>query len=134
MKKRFRQLRWVCPGKNLKFPIDVFNPQVQRLIYAAIRELDSMDALKLPEEKMNAIRRCCIILQELIKQHTGHGMASADSLMPAMIFVVLQAYPLHLHSNINYITRFRNQRKLDRGEAAYYFTTLVSLRIAESYT
>jgi hypothetical protein len=47
--------------------------------------------------------------------------------MPLLIYVVLQANPDHLVSNVQYILRFRNQEKLG-GEAGYYLSSLVSLR------
>lgn len=45
--------------------------------------------------------------------------------MPLLIYVVLQANPEHLVSNVQYILRFRNQDKLV-GEAGYYLSSLVS--------
>jgi hypothetical protein len=45
--------------------------------------------------------------------------------MPLLIYVVLQANPEHLVSNVQYILRFRNQEKL-AGEAGYYLSSLVS--------
>lgn len=52
--------------------------------------------------------------------------SSADSFMPLLIYVVLQANPDHLVSNVQYILRFRNQEKLG-GEAGYYLSSLVSV-------
>lgn len=49
---------------------------------------------------------------------------SADAFVPLLIYVVLQANPEHLVSNIQYILRFRNQDKLG-GEAGYYLSSLV---------
>jgi hypothetical protein len=45
--------------------------------------------------------------------------------MPLLIYVVLQANPEHLVSNVQYILRFRNQEKLG-GEAGYYLSSLAS--------
>lgn len=49
---------------------------------------------------------------------------SADAFVPLLIYVVLQANPEHLVSNVQYILRFRNQDKLG-GEAGYYLSSLV---------
>lgn len=54
--------------------------------------------------------------------------SSADSFMPMLIYVVLQANPEHLVSNVQYILRFRNQEKLG-GEAGYYLSSLVRLSV-----
>lgn len=48
--------------------------------------------------------------------------------MPLLIYVVLQANPEHLVSNVQYILRFRNQEKLG-GEAGYYLSSLVGLNV-----
>jgi len=50
--------------------------------------------------------------------------SSADSFIPLLIYVVLQANPEHLVSNVQYILRFRNQEKLG-GEAGYYLSSLM---------
>lgn len=57
-------------------------------------------------------------------RNTKKGDTSADSFVPLLIYVVLQANPDHLVSNIQYILRFRNQEKLS-GEAGYYLSSLV---------
>jgi len=44
--------------------------------------------------------------------------------VPLLIYVVLQANPEHLVSNVQYILRFRNQDKLG-GEAGYYISSLM---------
>jgi len=62
-------------------------------------------------------------------RNTQHDQ-SADSFVPLLIWVVLQANPEHLVSNVQYILRFRNQDKL-AGEAGYYMSSLVSLTTSD---
>ena len=53
-----------------------------------------------------------------------HPDTSADSFVPLLIYVVLQANLEHLVSNVQYILRFRNQEKLG-GEVGYYMSSLM---------
>lgn len=122
VQKRIRQLNWIN-AKHLVCSIDEVNSEVRDLVYTAITELVSMDSFHSPQEKLECVVRCCRNIFSLLKQSVG-GPASADEFLPAFIFVVLKANPVRLHSNINFITRFSNARRLMSGEGGYYFTNL----------
>jgi Rab5 GDP/GTP exchange factor len=103
-------------------------------------ELLKIKTYRAPRDKIICVLNCCKVIfgkfgrslstAQIANVHTGllnHSKSdsSADSFMPLLIYVVLQANPEHLVSNVQYILRFRNQEKLG-GEAGYYLSSLVS--------
>lgn len=151
IQKRIRQLNWIN-AKHLICSIDEVNSEVRDLVYSSItgkaiitcsyfyirfsiqfifKELVAIDSFPSPQEKLECIVRCCRSIFALLKQTAG-GPASADEFLPALIFVVLKANPVRLHSNINYITRFSNAARLMSGEGGYYFTNLVCVTLNEA--
>lgn len=120
--RRIRQLAWVG-SKHLACSINEVNADVRELVYTAINELVTVDSFQCPQEKLETITKCCRNIFLVLKQTVG-GPASADEFLPALIFVVLKANPVRLHSNVNYITRFSNASRLMSGEGGYYFTNL----------
>jgi hypothetical protein len=120
--KRIRQLSWIN-AKHLVCSIDEVNAEVRDFVYSSIMELVAMDSFATPHEKLECIVACCRNIFTLLKQTCG-GPASADEFLPALIFVVLKANPVRLHSNINYINRFSNASNIMSGESGYYFTNL----------
>lgn len=124
VQKRIRQLNWIT-SKHLDCSIDEVNAEARDLVYNAISELVGIDSYYSPQEKLNCTVRCCRHIFELLKRATG-GPASADDFLPALIFVVLKANPVRLHSNINFVNRFTNASRVMSGEGGYYFTNLCS--------
>lgn len=95
----------------------------ERFLRLAQQELLKIKGYRAPRDKVICILNCCKVIFGLLKNASTSSDTSADSFVPLLIYVVLQANPEHLVSNIQYILRFRNQDKLS-GEAGYYLSSL----------
>ncbi|XP_045542846.1 rab5 GDP/GTP exchange factor [Papilio machaon] len=118
MSERIQQLGWVGE-RHLDCDLDRSNAACRQLLYKAISELLGMDGCAAPGGKLARVRRCCRHVLAL-----AGPPASADDLLPRLIFTVLKANPPRLVSNINFVTRFCNAQRLMTGEGGYYFTNL----------
>lgn len=117
LSERIQQLSWVGE-KQLECRL-AEPAKCRQLLYRAINELLGMDSAPSPGGKLARVRRCCRHVLALCG-----APASADDLLPALIFTVLKANPPRLVSNINFVTRFCNAQRLMTGEGGYYFTNL----------
>ncbi|KAH6662429.1 vacuolar protein sorting-associated protein [Plectosphaerella plurivora] len=98
------------------------NDSGKRFLKLAQQELLKIKSYRAPRDKIICVLNCCKVIFGLLKH--AKSDSSADSFMPLLIYVVLQANPEHLVSNVQYILRFRNQDKLG-GEAGYYLSSLL---------
>ncbi|POS85699.1 hypothetical protein EPUL_002795 [Erysiphe pulchra] len=94
----------------------------RNFLVIAKRELLKIKTYRAPRDKIICVLNCCKVIFGLLKHLKSDS--SADSFMPLLIYVVLQANPEHLVSNVQYILRFRNQEKLV-GEVGYYLSSLL---------
>ena len=97
-------------------------PSGERFLKLAQQELLKIKGYRAPRDKVICVLNCCKVIVGLLKSRKSAD-TSADSFVPLLIYVVLQAHPDHLVSNIQYILRFRNQDRLG-GEAGYYLSSL----------
>ena len=94
----------------------------RRFLTLAQQELLKIKTYRAPRDKVICVLNCCKVIFGLLRNSKSDQ--SADSFVPLLIYVVLQANPEHLVSNVQYIMRFRHQDKLG-GEAGYYLSSLV---------
>jgi hypothetical protein len=75
---------------------------------------------------MVCILNSCKIIYSILNKASSEGHAAgADEFLPLLIYVVLKSNPPQMHSNIQFISRFRNPSKMIT-EAGYYFTHVES--------
>ncbi|KAI1716230.1 vacuolar sorting protein 9 (VPS9) domain-containing protein [Ditylenchus destructor] len=87
---------------------------------SAQAEIAIINAYKSPRDKMGCVVRCCETIENLIVLSSERGTASADDLLPVLVFVLIQANPPSLLSSIQYIDDFYASHM--QGKMAYWWT------------
>jgi Rab5 GDP/GTP exchange factor len=117
--QKIRIYSWV---REEHLDIAPVGPNGERFLRLAQQELLKIKSYRAPRDKVICVLNACKVIFGLLK-NAKTSDTSADAFVPLLIYVVLQANPEHLVSNIQYILRFRNQDKLG-GEAGYYLSSL----------
>ena len=117
--QKIRIYSWV---REEHLDIPPVGPNGERFLRLAQQELLKIKSYRAPRDKVICVLNACKVIFGLLK-NAKTSDTSADSFVPLLIYVVLQANPENLISNIQYILRFRNQDKLG-GEAGYYLSSL----------
>ncbi|OZJ06295.1 hypothetical protein BZG36_00710 [Bifiguratus adelaidae] len=113
---------WVTE-EHLDIPLALRNDD---FVEFAGSELLKMNNFKAPRDKLICILNCSKVIYALLREgHTGNEHLNADKFLPVLIYVVLRSNPPQLISNIQYISRFRNEEVLN-SEAGYYLTNLAA--------
>ncbi|XP_077153528.1 rab5 GDP/GTP exchange factor-like isoform X3 [Ranitomeya variabilis] len=122
LQKRIKSLSWVT-SRMLQLPLEDDSEEEKNGISCAATALIEMDAKRAPQDKLTYVARACNYLYKSI-QSSKKEPATADDLLSCLIYSMLKANPPRLWSNLQYITRFCNPRRLMTGESGYYFTNL----------
>ncbi|KIW67139.1 hypothetical protein PV04_06411 [Phialophora macrospora] len=117
--QKIRIYSWV---REEHLDIPPVGPNGERFLKLAQQELLKIKGYRAPRDKVICVLNCCKVIFGLLKNAKSSD-TSADSFVPLLIYVVLQANPENMVSNVQYILRFRNQDKLV-GEAGYYLSSL----------
>jgi hypothetical protein len=117
--QKIRIYSWI---REAHLDLEPIGPNGERFLRLAQQELLKIKGYRAPRDKVICILNCCKVIFGLLKNAKSSD-TSADSFVPLLIYVVLQANPENLVSNVQYILRFRNQDKLG-GEAGYYLSSL----------
>ncbi|EAR94380.2 GTPase-activator protein for Ras-like GTPase (macronuclear) [Tetrahymena thermophila SB210] len=77
------------------------------------KALLNIDYVKSPSEKLDCLIESTTIMTNVLKlTQTSDNAASADSILPISIYILLKACPTRLWSNINFISAFCNKEKM----------------------
>ncbi|EGC29397.1 hypothetical protein DICPUDRAFT_159036 [Dictyostelium purpureum] len=86
----------------------------------AQQELQGLNDLFSPSQKLECILKCCKVILYLLSSSDSPG--GADDFLPHLIYVIIHANVPHLVSNFEFISKFCNPEQL-RMERYYYLTT-----------
>lgn len=125
LKQRIQELSWIEP-RHLDIPLDVNSRRSTKILNLAIEQLRGWNTFKAPRDKMVCILNACKAVWKLLDAKSGGKAAGADDFLPHLIFTVIRANPPNLHSNVDYISRYRHPEKMQQ-EFGYYFTQLASV-------
>lgn len=126
LQERIREFRWVEPH-HLDAVCDLTKDDVVEEFYKAQEKLIIMDSQRPPQDKLACVVDASkAIFGMLEKSSDGTKSMAADDYLPVLIYVVLQANPPMLYSNLQFLERFCDPNKLMSGETGYYFTNLYS--------
>lgn len=119
LRRTIEALSWVDYA-HLEIP-----PKDPNLLELAITELRRMDEYKSPRDKLICILNSCRVIGNVLQTEDSGDHSGADDFLPLLIYCVIQANPMRLKSNVEYVSNFRHPSRL-HGEEAYFFMTLVS--------
>jgi hypothetical protein len=94
----------------------------EALFQRAIDEIQAVDTLTTPRDKLIALMNGCKFLERAMPEAAS---CNADSFLPVLILALIMAAPRHLYSNLYYISRFRNAKMMG-NETGYLFTNLMA--------
>lgn len=120
LEQKFRIYGWI---REEHLDMTPFGEKGHKFLRLAQQELQKIKAYRAPRDKIICVLNSCKVLFGFLRSSHNKDQ-SADAFIPLLIYTVLKASPEHLVSNVQYITRFRNQDKLS-GEAGYYMSSLM---------
>lgn len=88
----------------------------------AVEEINKINRYRAPRDKIICILNACKIIFSFLK--SAKQELNADSFIPLLILVIIEAKTPHLISNIHYIENYRSAEWLHHGETLYYLLSL----------
>uniref|UniRef100_A0A8C5PX28 Rab5 GDP/GTP exchange factor n=1 Tax=Leptobrachium leishanense TaxID=445787 RepID=A0A8C5PX28_9ANUR len=122
LQARIRSLSWVNP-KMLQLTLHEDDQEANDLIFNAVTALVEMDSKRAPQDKLACLSRASDFLFKAISSSKMEPV-TADDFLSYLIFTLLKANSPRLISNLQYITRFSNPKRLVAGKDGYCFTNI----------
>ena len=116
-------LSWTTT-ENIDCHLQLDKSEVKHSLQLCKEEIWSLDKRYTPRQKLCSIVSLSKHIMNALHCSQGHA-ASADDFLPALIFILIQAAPPFLASNVRYIERFAPADLVNSGESAYYFTNFL---------
>ncbi|CAJ0960717.1 unnamed protein product, partial [Mesorhabditis belari] len=91
---------------------------------SAQADIEILNAYKSPRDKLQCVVRACSTISNLIALAPKTGPASADDLTPVLVYVLIQANPPALLSNVQYVQNFCRSHMA--GSDLYWWTQFTS--------
>ncbi|KAJ3336969.1 hypothetical protein HDU93_001814 [Gonapodya sp. JEL0774] len=119
--------RWI-EESHLDLHLD---PKRRSLWNVAGKELQQINNYKAPKDKLICITNSIRIIAGMLVSSTDQQNnmtacnANADNIIPALVFLIVKQAPEKLHSNLQYILRFRAPEHLQAGYSSWALTTLI---------
>lgn len=118
--RRTQELAWIRP-EHLDIPERNRSEEMWEFAIKALRQID--DCMS-PVEKLGCLVECITIIVNVLELCSGGGVSADDSL-PIIIYLLIRAQPQRMHSNFNYIAKFRHPRKM-LGQNGFCFSQIKS--------
>jgi len=121
--RMLRTLSFLEPD-HLEIPAECFSSLTAEL---AQNELRKMSTVKSPYDKLACILGCTKTVSKMLNL-TRKGKGSrpgADEIFPVLVLVLVRSNPPNLHSNFQFVSRYRPSYRMNT-ELAYCYTHLVA--------
>eukprot|EP00040_Diaphanoeca_grandis_P000906 m.16827 g.16827 ORF g.16827 m.16827 type:complete len:469 (+) comp11228_c0_seq1:307-1713(+) len=123
LSEKIRSLRWLTED-HLDAMCNLENNEVKAAFELAQDSLILVDSQRPPDAKLDRVVTASKAIFDVITISNEGKPAGADDFMPVLIYTIVKANPPMLYSNLQYVTRFCNPKKLNCGEAGYFYTNL----------
>lgn len=92
----------------------------------AVKSIQDIDDVNSPGEKLTCLVDCITTIVNVLELcGPANSAISADDSLPIIIYVVIKAQPERMHSNLNYISRFRDPEKM-MSKSGFCFSQIQS--------